>query len=169
MHKLWPIALCVRVCVRKLMKIFWTQKFPTRILPDPNFFKPSVPDGVCITLAFASLFSSGETNLAALPAAEHVWPILLQTGGWWWWWWGGGAVHPPIPYLSRKVYCCRSRAAKPRFMLQLSQGRGITQGAGAVHMDAAACHQTHRHTSKKKISHQTHRHTSKKRICHQTH
>ena len=57
---------------------------------------------------------------------------------------------PSIPYLSRKVYCCRSRAAAPRFMLQLSQGRGITQGAGAVHMDAAACHQTHRHTSKKK-------------------
>ena len=94
------------------------------------------------------LFLSRETELAALPEAEHVWPILSQTGGWWWWWWGCSA--PSIPYLSRKVYCCRSRAAAPRFMLQLSQGRGITQGAGAVHMDAAACHQTHRHTSKKK-------------------
>ena len=107
---------------------------------------------VFFSLAEFSTFSavfSRETELAALPEAEHVWPIPSQTGGWWRWWGGGGALHPPIPYLSRKVYCCRSRAAAPRFMLQLSQGRGITQGAGAVHMDAAACHQTHRHTSKK--------------------
>ena len=126
------------------------------------------PSRLAKFFTFFAGFISCETELAALPAAEHVWPILPQTGGWWWWWGGGGAVHPPIPYLSRKVYCCRSRAAAPRFMLQLSQGRGITQGAGAVHMDAAACHQTHRHTSKKKICHQIHR-PFKKEICQRTH
>ena len=39
------------------MQVFWVETFSTQILPGPNFFKPSVPGGLRIFRAFASLFN----------------------------------------------------------------------------------------------------------------
>ena len=36
--------------------IFWAKTFPTQSLPGPNFFKPSIPAGLCVFQAFTSLF-----------------------------------------------------------------------------------------------------------------
>ena len=38
------------------MQVFLVERFSTQILPGPNFFKPSVPGGLRIFRAFASLF-----------------------------------------------------------------------------------------------------------------
>ena len=38
------------------MQVFWVQTFLTQWLPSPNFFKLSVPGGLRIFRAFASLF-----------------------------------------------------------------------------------------------------------------
>ena len=44
-----------RKCVAS-MQVFWVQTFSTQRLPSPNFFKLSVPGGLRIFRAFASLF-----------------------------------------------------------------------------------------------------------------
>ena len=44
-----------RKCIAS-MQVFWVQTFSTQRLPSPNFFKLSVPGGLRIFRAFASLF-----------------------------------------------------------------------------------------------------------------
>ena len=48
--------ISMKVCKNASMQVFWVQTFLTQILPGPNFFKPSVPGGLRIFRAFASLF-----------------------------------------------------------------------------------------------------------------
>ena len=62
--------------VRTLKKIFGAQTFLIQSLPDPNFFKPSVPGGLRIFIAFASLFCQwmikyGKKNIILI----SVWQI----------------------------------------------------------------------------------------------
>ena len=64
-----------------LGQVFWVQTFSIQILPGPNFFKPSVPGGLRIFRAFASLF------LCTLPLHSFIhrgatcswWPLVLAT------------------------------------------------------------------------------------------
>ena len=55
----WPKKLFdqknFQKCVAS-MQVFWVQTFSTQRLPSPNFFKLSVPGGLRIFRAFASLF-----------------------------------------------------------------------------------------------------------------
>ena len=48
------------------MQVFWVQTFLTQRLPSPNFFKLSVPGGLRIFRAFASLF------IAKLPLSSFL-------------------------------------------------------------------------------------------------
>ena len=48
--------ISMKVCKNASMQVFWVQTFLTKILPGPNFFKPSEPGGLRIFWAFASLF-----------------------------------------------------------------------------------------------------------------
>ena len=93
----------------KIDRTFWAQTFSTQSLPGPNFFKLSVPGGLRIFWAFASLLILKETfmighhcHILTLHVAPTLWcsPIKgddisrhLQThqffraqrpwGGWW--------------------------------------------------------------------------------------
>ena len=47
------------------MQVFWVQTFLTHRIPSPNFFKLSVPGGLRIFRAFASLFSEKGTSITS--------------------------------------------------------------------------------------------------------
>ena len=52
----WPKTLFWPILFFWPKKVFWVQAFLTQILPGPNFFKLSIPGGLRIFRAFASLF-----------------------------------------------------------------------------------------------------------------
>ena len=52
------------------MKIFYSPTFSTQNLPGPNFFKPSLPGGLRIFRAFASLFLSLPGSRSSSPAPQ---------------------------------------------------------------------------------------------------
>ena len=64
--------ISMRVCKNPSMQVFWVQTFSTQFLPGPNFFKLSIPCGLRIFRAFASLFP-----IAIAMVLHHNW-FLLQ-------------------------------------------------------------------------------------------
>ena len=65
--------ISMKVCKNASMQVFWVQTFLTQILPGPNFFKLSVPGGLRIFRAFASLFHNWSWDLAGVKIRFFTW------------------------------------------------------------------------------------------------
>ena len=68
------------------MQVFWVQTFSTQRLPSPNFFKLSVPGGLRIFRAFASLFLSNPNLCNCFLKCAQVsypsfWTVMWKSHG----------------------------------------------------------------------------------------